>query len=48
MKKTNIKLSVIDEADYDDVKEFLEFAKEKGYKVTIVDNGNFIFEKEKK
>lgn len=43
---TNLKLTVIDKADYDCVAEFCEFAKSKGYEVTIVDNGNIVFHKE--
>lgn len=42
----NLKLTIIKEADFDAVKEFCEFAKGKGYTVTIADNGNFIFQKE--
>jgi hypothetical protein len=42
---TNLKLTAIDEADYEDIKEFCEFAKEKGYSIKFIDNGNITFEK---
>lgn len=43
----NLKLNVIDEADYKYIKEFCEFAESKGYNVSFVDNGNIVFDKEK-
>lgn len=42
---TNLKLTAIDKADYEDIKEFCEFGKSKGYKITFIDNGNIVFEK---
>lgn len=44
-KEVNLKLTIISEADYHEVKPFLEFAESKGWKITIVDNGNIIFSK---
>ena len=42
---TNLKLTVINEADYHSIKEFCDFAESKGYDVTFIDNGNIVFNK---
>jgi hypothetical protein len=48
MTNINLKLTVINQADYSAVKEFCDFAELKGYTVIFVDNGNIIFEKNEK
>lgn len=45
---TNLKLTVIDKADFWEINEFAEFAKSKGYEVLLVDNGNIVFNREDK
>ncbi len=45
--KRGVKLTIIDEHDYDDLKEICEAIRGLGYKITVVDNGNFVCEKEK-
>ena len=42
---TNIKFTAIDQIDYEDLKLICEKIKELGYKITFVDNGNFVAEK---
>ena len=42
---SNLKLTAIDEADYEEIKDFCEFAKTKGYSIKFVDNGNMVFSK---
>ena len=44
--KRGVKLSVIDEHDYEDFKAICEAIRKLGYKITIADNGNFVCEKE--
>ena len=45
--KYGVKLTVIDVMDYDDLNEIAQKIKELGYKITFVDNGNIVCEKEK-
>ncbi len=40
--KYGVKLTAIDEMDYDDLNEICQAIKELGYKITVIDNGNFI------
>lgn len=44
---TNIKLTIIDKADWFEVQKFAHFAETQGYTVTIIDNGNIVLEKGK-
>lgn len=46
-KKYGIKLTIINYADYEDYKEVCELIISKGYKATVVDNGNTCFERVK-
>ena len=46
-KKFGIKLSIIDKGDYQDYKEICDAIIKLGYKATVVDNGNTVFEKNK-
>lgn len=43
---SNLKLTVTDKADYEEIKLFCEFAKTQDYKITFIDNGNVVFEKD--
>ena len=43
--KYGIKLTAIDEMDYDDLNIICQAIKKLGYKITVIDNGNFICEK---
>ena len=43
--KYGVKLSVIDELDYNDMELIANAIRELGYKITIIDNGNFVCEK---
>ena len=45
--KYGIKLTAIDVMDYDDLNEIAQKIKELGYKIEVVDNGNFLCIKEK-
>jgi len=45
-KKRGVKLMIIDEHDYDDLKEICDNIKALGYKITVSENGCFICEKE--
>lgn len=44
--KYGVKLTAIDEMDYDDLNEIVQKIKELGYKIKVIDNGNFVCEKE--
>lgn len=44
--KYGVKLTVIDSLDYDEMEEIANAIRGKGYKITIVDNGNFVCEKD--
>lgn len=44
--KYGVKLTAIDIMDYDDLNEICQAIKKLGYKITLVDNGNVICEKE--
>lgn len=39
-----VKLTIIDEHDYDDVRDICDAIKKLGYKITVVENGNFVCE----
>lgn len=43
--KYGVKLSVVDEIDYNDMEQIANAIRNLGYKITVVDNGNFICEK---
>lgn len=45
--KYGIKLTAIDIMDYDDLNEIAQKIKELGYKIEVVDNGNFLCTKMK-
>ena len=40
-----IKLTIIDTLDYNDLEKIANAIRKEGYKITIVDNGNFICER---
>lgn len=40
-----VKLTVIEIFDYDDMEKIANAIRELGYKITVVDNGNFVCEK---
>lgn len=42
-----VKLTAIDQMDYDDLNEIAQKIKELGYKIEVIDNGNFVCTKEK-
>ena len=44
--KYGVKLTIIDYLDYEELKNIAEAINSLGYKITIVDNGNFICEKQ--
>ena len=44
-KKYGVKLNIISKADYEDYKKICDAIVELGYKATVVDNGNTVFEK---
>ena len=44
--KYGVKLTAIDVMDFDDLKIICEAIKKLGYKITVVDNGNFVCEKD--
>ena len=44
-KKRGVKLTVIDTCDYADYRSICDAIQNLGYKVTLVDNGNTVFEK---
>lgn len=46
--KYGVKLTAIDVMDYDDLNEICKAIKKLGYKITFVDNGNVVCEKEVK
>ena len=46
MAKDGVKVTVISELDYDDFREVLDAIKGRGYKITMIDNGNAVCEKE--
>ena len=45
-KKYGVKLSIIEKIDYPEFKEILDAISKLGYKITMVDNGNAVCEKE--
>ena len=47
MSKYGVKLTAIDIIDYDDLNEIAQKIKELGYKIEVIDNGNFVCTKEK-
>lgn len=44
-KMYGVKVSILSQMDYDDFKAIIDAIKEKGYNVTLSDNGNAICEK---
>lgn len=46
-KKRGIKLSIIDECDYEDYREVCNFLQEKGWTITLSENGNTILERKR-
>ena len=44
--KYGVKLTAIDVMDYDDLNQIAQLIKEIGYKIEVIDNGNFICFKE--
>ena len=42
MTKYGVKLTAIDKMDYDDLNEIAQKIKELGYKIEVIDNGNFV------
>jgi len=42
-----VKLTAIDQMDYDDLNKIAQKIKELGYKIEVIDNGNFVCTKEK-
>lgn len=44
--KYGVKLTAIDIMDYDDLNEIAQKIKELGYKIEVIDNGNFVCSKE--
>ncbi|MDD2657682.1 MAG: hypothetical protein PHD43_23315 [Methylococcales bacterium] len=46
MAKYGVKLMAIDQMDYDDLNEICQAIKKLGYKITLIDNGNVVCEKE--
>lgn len=42
-----VKLNAIDQMDYDDLNEIAQKIKELGYKIEVIDNGNFVCTKDK-
>ena len=46
--KYGVKLTAIDVMDYDDLNQIAQKIKELGYKIEVVDNGNFVCFKEVK
>ena len=45
--KYGVKLTAIDTMDYDDLNLICQAIKKLGYKIEVIDNGNFICIKEK-
>lgn len=44
-KRRGLKLTVIDQHDYQDYREVVDTIIKLGYKATIIDNGNTVLEK---
>jgi len=44
-KRRGLKLTIIDQHDYEDYREVVDAIISLGYKATIIDNGNTILEK---
>lgn len=44
-RKFGVKLTIINEMDYEDMKQIAELITGVGYKITIVDNGNWVISK---
>jgi len=44
-RKRGLKLTIIDSCDYPEFREVCDMFVEKGYTVTVVDNGNVILQK---
>lgn len=44
--KYGVKLTAIDVMDYEDLKVICDAIQKLGYKITIIDNGNFVCEKQ--
>jgi len=45
-KQYGLKLTIISEADYEDYKQVCDAIVAVGYKATVVDNGNTVFQKD--
>ncbi len=45
IKKGNLKISVFDEFDFKELAEIVKLIEARGYKATIVDNGNIVLQK---
>jgi len=45
--KYGVKITAIDEMDYDDLNIICQAIKKLGYKIKVIDNGNIVCEKEK-
>ncbi len=45
-KHYGVKVNVISTMDYDDFREILDLIKSKGYKITMIENGNAVCEKD--
>lgn len=45
--ESGIKLTAIDVMDYDDLNEICQAIKRLGYKISFIDNGNVVCEKER-
>lgn len=46
MTNYGVKLCVIDEMDYNSIKEIADAIQKLGYKINVIDNGNFVCTKE--
>jgi hypothetical protein len=44
-KRYGVKVTILSTLDYNDFKEILDAIKDKGYDITLIDNGNAVCEK---